>query len=442
MGEILNRIQAAPDKGRLLERVTAALFEDLGFVVRPQQAGSQFGFDILATRPSAMGRRLEVWKIECKNLSGPVGVDDVAPKLVWHLGKSTLDRFVLVSASEMTNELEHLLADHPFSMTVEVMAGETLEGIIAWSPRACDLLGVRRLEQAVRPSRLLFPSRASCFLDVVHQLDPPHAFDYVLDSGRVRKLYSDFEFRLMLTIGNRAASDALDLRSLEVRTLRYDRPGGRVLRLLKPKGIFEPIKWKLRPSPVTQGRIELLQSRVLRVPPRTMEQVEVLLDEKTEPGHYDLVFAANAVSVEGSAEILSAVLPLHVESEAEDRLTLNVVGRQYDSPANDILSLAERAWQRLKKAVRERNRMLFLGPTHAQVQGIAKLDSNWVIRAIGVRRISKTEVEIDNQSAGTIVLDLERPIDQELYLLTTALDRLSGSSEWVDLHSDQLRRRF
>src|SRR5260221_3513272 len=126
MGEILNRIQAAPDKGRLLERVTAALFEDLGFVVRPQQAGSQFGFDILATRPSAMGRRLEVWKIECKNLSGPVGVDDVAPKLVWHLGKSTLDRFVLVSASEMTNELEHLLADHPFSMTVEVMAGGTL----------------------------------------------------------------------------------------------------------------------------------------------------------------------------------------------------------------------------------------------------------------------------------------------------------------------------
>src|SRR5258708_7048318 len=116
MGKILDRIQGAADKGRLLERVTVALFEDLGFAVRRQQAGSQFGFDILATRNAAIDGRLEVWKIECKNLSDPVGVEDVAPKLVWQFGKSTLDRFVLVSTSEMSNELEHLLTDHPFPM--------------------------------------------------------------------------------------------------------------------------------------------------------------------------------------------------------------------------------------------------------------------------------------------------------------------------------------
>src|SRR4051812_48575433 len=100
-GEILKKLQAPGNKGELLELVLVDLLEDLGFKsVRRQLSGSQYGFDVSAHTISRRDGRQEVWKFECKNLSRPVTVEDIAPKLLWHDGSVTIDRFVIVGVSQ------------------------------------------------------------------------------------------------------------------------------------------------------------------------------------------------------------------------------------------------------------------------------------------------------------------------------------------------------
>jgi hypothetical protein len=67
VADILDRLQASKDKGKLFELVLQAGLKDQGFLnVQRQQSGTQFGFDLIAYRPHADGRH-EVWKFECKN---------------------------------------------------------------------------------------------------------------------------------------------------------------------------------------------------------------------------------------------------------------------------------------------------------------------------------------------------------------------------------------
>src|SRR2546425_3088889 len=89
--EVERRLRSAPDGGALLERTTVAALIDLGAVeVRRQLSGTQFGLDIWARIPNYQGVT-EIWKLECKNLNRPITLDDVAPKLIWHVASTTID---------------------------------------------------------------------------------------------------------------------------------------------------------------------------------------------------------------------------------------------------------------------------------------------------------------------------------------------------------------
>jgi hypothetical protein len=176
VADILDRLQASKDNGKLFELVLQAGLKDQGFLnVQRQQSGTQFGFDLIAYRPHADGRH-EVWKFECKNTRAAITVDDIAPKLIWHQGITTIDVFVIASVSPLSNSLRHLLENHDLPMRVEVWSGPFLEQVVSRSRGACDHLGfrpevaLREADSECRPE--VFPPRQRCFLDVTHQMNP------------------------------------------------------------------------------------------------------------------------------------------------------------------------------------------------------------------------------------------------------------------------------
>jgi hypothetical protein len=213
VADILDRLQASKDKGKLFELVLQAGLKDQGFLnVQRQQSGTQFGFDLIAYRPHADGRH-EVWKFECKNTRAAITVDDIAPKLIWHQGITTIDVFVIASVSPLSNSLRHLLENHDLPMRVEVWSGPFLEQVVSRSRGACDHLGfrpevaLREADSECRPE--VFPPRQRCFLDVTHQINPPPAFHYTAVGDVVTKAYSLSGFQLLLTVTNRAQVECL-----------------------------------------------------------------------------------------------------------------------------------------------------------------------------------------------------------------------------------------
>jgi hypothetical protein len=92
MESILHKLMNSGAKGAFLEEVLEDVLYDLNFInIARQKSGAQYGYDLIATK---RGNRNEVWKFECKNLSSSISIDDIAPKLIWHLGNDPIDRFV------------------------------------------------------------------------------------------------------------------------------------------------------------------------------------------------------------------------------------------------------------------------------------------------------------------------------------------------------------
>jgi hypothetical protein len=59
-------------------------------------------------------------------------------------------------------------------------------------------------------------------LDVVHQLNPPFAFDYVKTSDGVVKAFTDDDLRLLVAVTN-LSKTPVEIHSLEVSTLAYQK---------------------------------------------------------------------------------------------------------------------------------------------------------------------------------------------------------------------------
>jgi hypothetical protein len=240
MSDILARLQTNNDKGRLLELALQEALREQGFSnVQRQQSGTQFGFDVIAYREGGDGRPA-VWKFECKNTANALTASDVAPKLIWHRGRTTLDVFVIVSVAPLGNELRHLLEEHDFPMRIEVWSGTYLEQVLLRSEKACALLGLTATHEPDKDSSdgvpEIFLPKQKCHLDVVHEMDPPPAFHYVGIGDTVTKAYSLSGFQLLLMATNRSQSDCF-IYSLRMCTLAYANHHRRVVVQEKPKGL-------------------------------------------------------------------------------------------------------------------------------------------------------------------------------------------------------------
>ena len=89
-------------------------------------------------------------------------IDDIAPKLIWHQGITTIDVFVIASVSPLSNSLRHLLERHDLPMRIEVWSGSFLEQVVSRSRGACDQLGIQA-EVASKRDPLGLPAPAiSC----------------------------------------------------------------------------------------------------------------------------------------------------------------------------------------------------------------------------------------------------------------------------------------
>jgi hypothetical protein len=443
--KILHELRLSPDKGGLLERVLVDLLQDLGFRgVRRQQAGSQFGYDVSAYRTSRRDARYEVWKFECKNLDGPIKVEDIAPKLIWYGGSVTIDRFVIVGTSPISNELDFMLQGHTFSMPVSVWTDVELARLIAWSPKAMKRLNLSQEVRSGEPKpefeHLCSYPAAPISLDIVHKHDPPHAFDYVKTDGGVVKAYNSTEFRLLVIVTN-PTEKPFDAYALDAATLDYRAVNSRVLQLNKPKGFVEPVKISFSPSSHIEAGVNVFGEKVLNVRAAGSEYVELLLDSNVRPGLYHLMFTLRGRSGGNEVTRHSPVFVFHVQGPDADVLTLQVGGRHYDSPAEQVLNLPRTAWKMLKREVRSSNKDIYLGPSPHEVIN-RKPDRTWLIRGVKTRPAEEENtVPFSMVEPSTVIMDLGTPVDEELYSTDDAFDRSFGTDKWQNLLPVQLNRR-
>lgn len=443
--KILHELRSSTDKGRLLERVLVGLLQDLGFRgVRRQYSGSQFGFDVSAYRTSRHDGRHEVWKFECKNLDGPITVQDIAPKLQWYGGQATIDRFVIVGPSPVSNELDYMLQQHLFSMPISAWTDMELARLIAWSHRAMELLNLSHdiLPGAPKPDfegLCTYPS-APISLDIIHRHDPPHAFDYVKTEGGVLKAYNSTEFRLLVIITN-PTEKAFDAYALNAITLDYQAVDSRVLKLVKAKGFVEPFKISFRPSPQKGASVNVFGEKILNIRARDSEHAELLLDSSLQPGLYQIMFTLQGRSDGVEVTCHSPVFIFHKTEPGTDLLTLRVWGRHYDSPVEQIVNLPNAIWKSLKREVKSANSDVYLGPAPQDIMH-NKADRTWMIR--GVRREpgeKEHTAYFSMDEPSTVIMDLGTPIDEELYSVDDAFNRNAGIDKWQNLLPVQLNRR-
>jgi hypothetical protein len=443
VADILDRLQASNDKGRLFELVLQAGLKDRGFFdVQRQQSGTQFGFDLIAYRRHADGRP-EVWKFECKNTRSAITIDDIAPKLIWHQGITTIDVFVIASVSPLSNSLRHLLEKHDLPMRIEVWSGSFLEQVVSRSRGACDQLGIqaevasRETDSDCRPE--VFSPLQRCFLDVAHQMNPPPAFHYTAVGDVVTKAYSLSGFQLLLTITNRAQVECL-VSSLTLFTQSYSNQSVRILVQEKPKGLFEPIELSVSPTTHPGSEVDVLSGKMWRIAANSVEVLRLTLASQTLPGTYWLRLKARARLGEKDASMSSVLLIVNVLGKKDDVLRLKVAGRHYDSPVSKILGVSQSEWKSLKREASRTNQIVFLGPTTTDVIRGVK-DTEWVVRALPVKDAGPGRKEYATDTVSRVVHSFGIPVEEELHSVGETIRRISGHDEMQDLLLCQIYRR-
>jgi hypothetical protein len=277
-------------------------------------------------------------------------------------------------------------------------------------------------------------------LDVVHKHDPPHAFDYLKTEGGVVKAYNSTEFRLLVIVTN-PTEKPFDAYALNAVTRDYRAVDSRVLRLNKAKGFVEPVKIPFSPAPRTGSSVNVFGEKVLDVRAGGSEYVELLLDSNVRPGLYHVLFTLHGRSGGNEVTRRSPVFVFHVQGSDADVLTLQVWGRHYDSPAEEVLNLPRTMWKMLKREVKSSNKDVYLGPSPYEVHH-QKPDRTWLIRGVKTRPAEEENTVLFSMAEpSTVIMDLGTPVDEELYSTDDAFDRSLGADRWQDLLPVQLNRR-
>ena len=202
-----------------------------------------------------------------------LSIDDIAPKLLWYFGSNTIDHFVIVSTSDVSNDLDHLLSEHQFPMPIHIWSGSTLEKIIYESPLALKRLGLEYQINTDKKNDVayiegidkVYLPKEPVSLDVFHELDPPYAFDYLLiNNHQTIKAYNEIKFCLFACVTNWGRYP-FDIYSLSVVTSNYiHTTNQRILREIKPKGIYEPVKLTFNPTTTIGSEKNILQEKKVK----------------------------------------------------------------------------------------------------------------------------------------------------------------------------------
>lgn len=433
---------------RRLEKVMYSILNDIGFDrVRIQKGGEKGELDIVACRTSCQTSYADVWKFESKLSTELHTFYDLAPKLIWNDGMMVFDRIVLLIPGKSLARLALLLNENPLPIKTSMLTEEGVAHLICHSSAALASLGFEA--KALDGEALRFFEENSVqpdlpvILDIVHALDPPGSFDYLLRDDVVVKAYTEPEFRLNATITNRSSSSFI-INSLQVLTAKYRQVTGRVLRLTKPKGVFEPLEFTFVPHPCIGSSREILGRKIWTVPSNSQETIALLLSQEgLVPGLYELVFRASGQLDRQSITLVSCRFILRVANTREDMLQLMVCGRHYDGPTEKILRLGVGEWRHLKEQVRKKH-CVYLGPSNYELNHCV-LDSTWVVRLPATRlRSSKAgnrSIGFDDERPSKTLLDLRIPVDEERYSDLIAIERCEGRNFWQQVMPKQLERR-
>jgi hypothetical protein len=350
---------------------------------------------------------------------------------------------VIVSINDVSNDLDHLLSAHSFSMPISIWSGEKLETAIRRSPRAMELLGLP-FEADQRPNlaelgTVQYPPQAILF-DVLHELDPPFRFDYWFRGDEIVKAYTGSEFRLIAIVTNNNERD-LDIHSLDAITLEHKHMSSRILRLAKMKGLYDPIEIRFRPSTVVGGLSNILGSQVWRIKARNQEPIRLSFQDDPEPGFYHIIFRARGKCGEETVDLYSPSFVVNVRDPREDVLILHVM-KHYDSAARHVLNLDQASWGSLKAKTGLKNIILFLGPSLVDIPRRIK-DSTWRIRELVGTASAGNErsISIPFDQPSRVLLDLGIPVEEELYCQNNAIQRVVGADNSRKLLPEQIARR-
>jgi hypothetical protein len=414
MGEIFSKLSATDKKGAFLELLIEDVFKDLNLSnVRRQKSGSQYGYDVIGYKDN------QCWKAECKNLSIEAKLADIAPKLIWQVDSTTVDKFIIVSVNGISNDLYHLLEKKLFSFPVEIWHGEFLEKVISESPSALKRLELPKPDTAnfLNTKPLLFPAHELKF-DVVYSKGLPFSYDYFILEGKTIKAYSEVDFCLTATLTNTTKRTFI-VQEVIVRTLKFESTDSfKILRQFKQKGLIEPLKLTFIPKEYSGGETKLNNGRLIEVKNGSNEYVQFKLSKKCDPGYYELIFEINCVEGGKSFSLFSSVFCLHKKSVRNDIVNLCIVGKYYDTPVTDILNLELKAWQIIKRDYP--NRLKYLGPTDNDTLDKKNMGNTWTINLLKGKKQKENgrhSLEVKSSRKSEMLIDLKIPIEEALYTM-------------------------
>ncbi|MCW3070301.1 MAG: hypothetical protein JWO44_191 [Bacteroidetes bacterium] len=430
MDSIINKLEQALNKGQLLEVVLELVLIDLGYIkVKRQKSGAQYGYDLVATRQSVKN---EVWKFECKNLSNSISINDIAPKLVWHLGQEIIDRFVIVSVSEPSNYLNELLATVKFPFPIELWSREYLVQQILKSSQALKYLGIEMpvtVQDGLSP--IVYEQTLISF-GAFYSEQLPYCYDYFMNEKKMIKAYTEQSFNVTAVFCNNSKSFPFICTEINVITLSYAKVEGRIFRQSKMKGIIEPEKFIFIPSTIPMRSVSILKpGQLFEVKINKDDYFAFELDDKqATDGYYEIIFEAKG-KLDGREMIMySSVFPLHITDSKADLINLYTVGKFYDTPADDILNISNEKWDQMKKIGKDA--MPFLGSTIINASEGAN-DATWKVRMLeGTPADDDPQsMDVDPSKPSDIYLDLEIPIREKLYSYQDVFDKMLGTN-WQD----------
>lgn len=412
MSEILDHLQKAQNKGTLLELVTEDIFIDNGFDnVSRQKSGSQYGYDVVGYKDD------KCWKAECKNLGQEANINDISPKLVWHIDSYFIDRFVIVSVNGISNDLRLLLEQKLFSFPIEVWSEKYLEKLILSSPKACARLGLDQTKYPYSENEkpLMFPPNALLF-DVYYHKGLPYSYDYFFLDNELIKAYTDHGFGLTAMISNPTTS-TVAIQAVNIKTIRYRKTQPlRILRQFKAKGIIEPIELRFSPRPYTSGEVELLNKNLIEVKSNSEEYIHFELSKGFDAGYYELLIEIDCISNGRQISLFSGVIPLHKNASTNNLVSLMVVSRYYDTPVDHILKLPPKEWHLIKKEYK--NVQKYLGPTMNDLSQNRVYGKFWEIRTTKGKTYKEgntTYFEVGSNTKSRSLLKLSLPVEEKIH---------------------------
>lgn len=432
MNNILEILSQAQNKGPLLEEVVEDILKDSGMMhVYRQKSGAQYGYDVIAR---IGGANSETWKFECKNLSQTVTIDDIAPKLIWHMGNGYVDRFILVSVSPPTKYALELFEKIKFPFPIEIWTGEYLAERIEKSRRAANRLGVAFNNSKIRNKPVLFSPSVLIF-DTICTEKIPYSFDYFNSTDGVTKAYTEEWINLVAAFCNNSKQHTFVCTEINVVTLSYKKVTGRVLRQAKMKGLVKPAKIKFAPSSdILKPKPLLDTNTILEVKADKDEFLILELDsDRVQPGYYELIFEAKGRFDGKDLQMYSSVFSLHVAEPEADILRLYTIGKFYDTVAADVLKIDQSIWNSVKEI--NSDSLAFLGPTMVDLLTQKPQDKTWKIRTITGKRVDENDqyhLQVNPQIPSRIFCDLGIPVQEKIMDNEDVISRVLGD-DWKNI---------